>query len=113
MSKKQVKPSAEMTSFGIWLTSYLSKHKTSVAGFGRLTGLSPENIFGWIHRDYFPNGGSIIVVAEVIARMETCFIDTIIMEIVATHPNYINAIRRENRRQEISDNAEGIDAGVV
>ena len=113
MSKKQVKPSPKMTSFGIWLTTYLSKHKLSVSGFARLTGLSPENIFGWIHRDYYPNLGSILIVAEVIARIEICFIDTIILEIAANHPNYLNAKRRENRRKEISDNAEGIDSGVV
>lgn len=98
MSKRQIKPSPKMSSFGILFTSYLSKHCYSVAEFSRRSGIPETTIHNWNNGKYFPTMGNIIVIAELLSRLECCFSDTMIIEICKTHPNYINMVKRQNNR---------------
>ena len=113
MSKRQIKPSTEMSSFGILFTSYLSKHRLSVADFSRRSGIPETTIHNWNKGSYFPTMGNIIVIAELLSRLECCFGDTMIMEISRTHPNYINMIRRENNRQSNEGESPTTSGGGV
>ena len=51
---QQIKPSPNQSSFGIWLTSYLSKHKLSIMDLARLTGPTDRAIRDWIDGKFFP-----------------------------------------------------------
>ena len=94
----QIKPSPDQSSFGIWLTSYLSKHKLSIMDLARLTGPSDRAIRDWIDGLNFPKFGPLLEVVEIIAIHEECFVDTIMMEAIQTHPDYIWAKIRESKR---------------
>ena len=113
MSKRQIKPSVEMSSFGILLTSYLSKHGMSIAEFCRRLGCYETTVRNWIDGKSFPNMEHVIIIAEMLSRLECCFGDTMIQEIASTHPIYTNMIRRESKRFQQPNHPEGIDAGVV
>jgi len=97
----KVKPSPDQSSFGILLTSYLSKHKISIMDLARKTGIADRQIRSWIAGEYFPTMPSIIMMAEVIAILEVCFLDTIVLEIAQTHDNFVMAKRRETRRHNL------------
>ena len=113
MSKRQVKPTVEMSSFGILFTSYLSKHKLSIAAFCRVSGLYETTVRNWIDGVSFPTMGNVIIIAEMLARLECCFCDTMIMEISKTHPNYIHMIKRENKRQLNDPDTTTTSGGAV
>ena len=95
---QQIKPSPNQSSFGIWLTSYLSKHKRSIIYFARLTGPTDRAIRDWIDGKFFPTFTPMLEICEVLAIHEGCFVDTILMEAIQTHPNYILIKRREGKR---------------
>lgn len=101
---KITKPSPDQSSFGIWLTSYLSKYKLSLMELSRSTGTSDRALRDWIEGKNFPKYGPLLEVVEIIAKYEGCFLDTIMMEAIKTHPNYILAKRREAKRHEINNN---------
>ena len=91
----QIKPSPDQSSFGIWLTSYLSKHKLSIMDLSRSTGITDRTIRDWIDGVNFPKIGPLLEVVEVISKLEHCFIETILMEAIQTHTNFVMAKRRE------------------
>tara|TARA_R100000231_G_scaffold135627_2_gene110223 strand:+ start:1628 stop:1978 length:351 start_codon:yes stop_codon:yes gene_type:complete len=93
----QIKPSPDQSSFGIWLTSYLSKHKLSIMDLSRLTGPTDRAIRDWIDGVNFPKFGPLLEIVEVISKLECCFIETILMEAIQTHPNFVMAKRRETK----------------
>ena len=101
------KPSPNQSSFGIWLTSYLSKHNLSIMDLSNKTGVTDPAIRDWIKGTNFPKYDALLEVVEVIAIEEVCFIDTIMMEAIQTHPNYLLAKRREIKRHE-TVSTEGI-----
>ena len=92
------KPNPNQSSFGIWLTSYLCKHNKSILGFSNEVGITHRSIRDWVEGICFPNGGSVIMVCEVLAKYEDCFVDTIILEAMSQHPFYTMAIKRESKR---------------
>jgi|DEB0MinimDraft_6_1074348.scaffolds.fasta_scaffold93429_1 transcriptional regulator with XRE-family HTH domain len=98
----QIKPSPDQSSFGIWLTTYLSKYNLSVMDLARSTGTSDRALRDWIEGKNFPKYGPLLEVVEIIAIHEGCFLDTIMMEAIKTHPNYILAKRREAKRHDIT-----------
>lgn len=95
-----VKPSIYQSSFGIWLSSYMCKHDISIMELSKKTGITDRAIRAWIDGECFPKYSPLLEVIEVIAVLEVCFIDTIMMEAIQTHPNYILAKRREIKRHE-------------
>jgi hypothetical protein len=103
----QIKPSPNQSSFGIWLTSYLSKHKLSIMDLARLTGPSDRAIRDWIDGKFYPTFTPMLEICEVIAIREGCFVETILMEAAQTHPNYILIKQREAKRYT-TDTPEGI-----
>lgn len=113
MSKRQVKPTMKMSSFGILFTSYLSKYRTSIAGFCRASGCYETTVRNWIDGVSFPTMGNVIIIAEIISDWECCFADTIISEISRTHPDYIHMIRRENNRQSNNGQSSTTSGGGV
>ena len=104
---QQIKPSPNQSSFGIWLTSYLSKHKLSIMDLAKLTGPTDRAIRDWIDGKFYPTSTPMLEICEVIAIHEGCFVDTILMEAIQTHPNYILIKQRESKRYTI-DTTDGI-----
>jgi len=94
----QIKPSPDQSSFGIWLTSYLSKHKLSIMDLSRLTGVTDRAIRDWIDGTNFPKYGPLLEVVEVIAIREVCYLETIMMEAIQTHDGFVLAKQRETKR---------------
>src|SRR5210317_1069178 len=76
------RPSPEMSSFGIWITSLMIKHEMSLADMDRATGISDRKIRAWINGDSFPK------------------VDNMLMECISHCDGYLQAKKREARRWE-------------
>jgi transcriptional regulator with XRE-family HTH domain len=107
------RPSPEMSSFGIWITSLMIKHEMSLADMDRATGISDRTIRAWINGDSYPKVVNMLAIAEVLSIKEQCFFDTMLMECISHCDGYIQAKKREARRWERglmdwADDVEGV-----
>jgi transcriptional regulator with XRE-family HTH domain len=93
-----IKPSTDMSSLGILLASYMSKHNITIMDLSRKLGIADRQIRDWVIGHHYPTMGSLWMICEVIAKEEECFIETIMMEAMCCHDYYITAKRREARR---------------
>ena len=96
----QIKPQPSQSSIGILISSYLSKHELTVMDLAREMGVTDHLLRSWFSGKHFPKVPSIIMMAEVISKHEECFIETIMLEIMKTHDDFIKSKRRERRRYE-------------
>ena len=67
------RPSPEMSSFGIWITSLMIKHEMSLADMDRATGISDRTIRAWINGASYPKVVNMLAIAEVLSIKEQCF----------------------------------------
>ena len=93
-----VKPSPDMSSFGIWLTSHMSQHNIAMVDLHREVGCSYSVINNWINGDTVPRIDNLIMLCEVISIYGGQSPLDLMSAAISTFESMVGAVRRYHKR---------------
>lgn len=109
---KILKPSPDMCSFGIWLTSYMSKWKISQADVCSQLGISYSVLRSWIYGDHNPRVVNLIEVCDMLSRYEEDQPLHLLSQAIMTFDAAVYAQRRWLKRNPHKRRPQVIDEGL-